>query len=181
MEVFEWSAKSPDLNPIEKMWGYLTRRLYAEGKQYDSVNKLKVVITREWSYMDPKYLAVYLFDEVTVQHLQANREFKIEGASMPTYHGKPHESVDEFMFKAKLFMSGKNIDYHRAESQARVVSMLAANLREGAASWYHSHIVIDNEPIRDIDEFERPERGTGSVEDYVARFRQIIAQVRDMS
>lgn len=89
------------------------------------------------------------------QHQHASREFKIEGASMPTYHGKPHESVDEFMFKAKLFMNGKNIDYHRPESQARVVSMLAANLRDGAASWYHSCIVIDNKPIQDIDEFER--------------------------
>ncbi|KAI9910300.1 hypothetical protein PsorP6_010883 [Peronosclerospora sorghi] len=37
-----------------------------------------------------------------LQQQDHNREFKIEGASMPTYHGRPDESVDEFIFEAKL-------------------------------------------------------------------------------
>ncbi|KAF4137467.1 hypothetical protein GN958_ATG13311 [Phytophthora infestans] len=51
-------------------------------------------------------------------------------------------------------MNGKNVDYRHPGSQARVVSMLARNLRGGAASSYHRRIMIDNEPISSIDEFE---------------------------
>ncbi|GMF40126.1 unnamed protein product [Phytophthora fragariaefolia] len=87
------------------------------------------------------------------QHQQSNREFKIEDASMPEFHGKPHERVDEFIFEAKLFMNG-NIDVNHSVNQARVVAVLASNLRDGAALWYHSRIMIDNEPICSIDEFE---------------------------
>ncbi|KAJ0398062.1 hypothetical protein ATCC90586_001664 [Pythium insidiosum] len=120
---------------------------------------------------------------------------------MRKYHGRPDESVDEFIFEAKLFMSGKNIDYNRHENQARVVAMVASNLRSGAASWYHSRVMVDRMPITNIDEFEqaltaefippdqqqrlraalRACRQTGHVDDYVARFRKIIAQVREMS
>ncbi|KAJ0392179.1 hypothetical protein P43SY_011886 [Pythium insidiosum] len=105
------------------------------------------------------------------------------------------------MFRAKLFLRGKNIDYTRPDYQDRVVATLAGNLRDGAASWYHTRVEIDQDPIHDIDEFERalwdefiPSdqqqrlratlracKQTGSVEDYVARFRQVIAQIRDMS
>ncbi|EGZ25888.1 hypothetical protein PHYSODRAFT_480453 [Phytophthora sojae] len=66
-------------------------------------------------------------------HMQ--REVRIEGISMPTFSGLPEEYVDEFVFRAKLFMRGKNIDYHLAANQHRVVAMLAANVRAGAASW----------------------------------------------
>ncbi|KAI9919593.1 hypothetical protein PsorP6_017717 [Peronosclerospora sorghi] len=131
-----------------------------------------------------------------LQQQQYNREFKTEGASMPTYHGRPDESVDEFIFEVKLLMSGKNIDYKRHENQTRVMAMLAINLRSGAASWYHSRVMVDQRPIMDIDEFERvlsaefipPDQQqrlraalraclqTGHVDDYVARFRKIIAQ-----
>ncbi|KAI9919698.1 hypothetical protein PsorP6_017721 [Peronosclerospora sorghi] len=140
-----------------------------------------------------------MMEQLYQQH--HNREFKIEGESMPTYHGRPNESVDEFIFEAKLFMSGKNIDYNRHANQTRIVAMLASNLRSGAASWYHSRVTVDQRPIMDIDEFERvltaefipPDQQqrlraalraclqTGHVDDYVARFRKIIAQVRDMS
>ncbi|ETO83702.1 hypothetical protein F444_02319 [Phytophthora nicotianae P1976] len=136
-----------------------------------------------------------------LQQQQSSREFKVEGASMPKFHGKPQESVDEFIFEAKLFMNGKNIDYHHPGNQARVVAMLASNLRDGAASWYHSRIMIDNEPISSIDNFEEALRDeflppdqqhrlraalrackqTSDVEEYVSRFRKIITQIRDMS
>ncbi|KAI9908171.1 hypothetical protein PsorP6_004178 [Peronosclerospora sorghi] len=88
-----------------------------------------------------------------LQQQNHNREFKFEGTSMNTYHCRPDESIDEFIFEAKLFMSGKNIDYNCHENQTRVVAMLASNLRSGAASWYHSRVMVDQRPIMEIDEF----------------------------
>ncbi|GMF17984.1 unnamed protein product [Phytophthora fragariaefolia] len=77
------------------------------------------------------------YQQQVQQQLQAHsaqREHKIEGVTMPTYHGRPHESVDEFIFRAKLFMQGKCIDFTNPHNGPRVVAMLAANFRDGAAS-----------------------------------------------
>ena len=43
-----WPVKSPDVNPIENVWGYVTRRVYAGQKQYRNVQELKLAILREW-------------------------------------------------------------------------------------------------------------------------------------
>ncbi|KAI9985273.1 hypothetical protein PInf_004599 [Phytophthora infestans] len=103
-------------------------------------------------------------------------EFKVEGTSMPHFSGMPDESVDEFIFRAKI-------------------------LRAGAASWYHTRVAIEQRPIANISdfhdalthEFVPPElqyriraalrkcRQTKSIDDYVAEFRRLIAQAREMS
>lgn len=44
IKVLPWPAKSPDLNIIENVWGYLTRQVYAGGKQFHSLKELKVMI-----------------------------------------------------------------------------------------------------------------------------------------
>ncbi|KAJ0393532.1 hypothetical protein ATCC90586_011579 [Pythium insidiosum] len=77
------------------------------------------------------------------------REVKVEGLSMPTYHGRPDESVEEFFFRARLFMEGKNIDYVAPQNQARL-----ANLKDGAASWYHHRVIIDNNPVHTLLDFQ---------------------------
>ena len=41
INVMEWPPYSPDLNPIENVWGILARRVYANGRQFNSVNELK--------------------------------------------------------------------------------------------------------------------------------------------
>lgn len=51
-----WPAKSPDLNPIENIWGYLTRKVYADGKQYSTKEELKEAILREWKRLSKDYL-----------------------------------------------------------------------------------------------------------------------------
>ncbi|GLE03146.1 hypothetical protein PINS_up012025 [Pythium insidiosum] len=133
---------------------------------------------------------------------QANgREFKIPGAAMPTFWGKPSENFDGYVFGAKVYMRGCNIDYTRAENQPRVVAIMCSGLRGGAASFLTHRLMIDNLPIRDLDEFEsvfseefvpsdqqqrlraalRACRQSGAIEDYVARFREIIMQIRQMS
>ncbi|DBA02500.1 TPA: hypothetical protein N0F65_010972 [Lagenidium giganteum] len=132
---------------------------------------------------------------------QSGREFKVPGAVMPHFWGKPTESFADYMCGAKLCMKGCSIDYDRMENQPRVVAILCSGLRGGAASFLHHRSMIDNLPIRDIGVFEsvfgdefvptdqqqrlraalRACRQVNTIEDYVARFRQIITQVREMS
>lgn len=46
--VLPWPAKSPDLNPIENLWGIVVREVYKEGRQYNDTNELKAAITAAW-------------------------------------------------------------------------------------------------------------------------------------
>ncbi|GMF43390.1 unnamed protein product [Phytophthora fragariaefolia] len=48
IDVLDWPALSPDLNPIENVWGILARAVYRGGKQYMTVDELKSAILREW-------------------------------------------------------------------------------------------------------------------------------------
>ena len=41
VEKFDWPPYSPDLNPIENLWGWLVRKVYANGRQFDSVDEIK--------------------------------------------------------------------------------------------------------------------------------------------
>ncbi|KAF0748806.1 hypothetical protein AaE_007242 [Aphanomyces astaci] len=38
--LLSWPALSPDLNPIENVWGCLARKVYANGRQFGSVQEL---------------------------------------------------------------------------------------------------------------------------------------------
>ena len=49
VEVISWPPYSPDLNPIENLWGWLTRKVYANGRQFDNKNDLKSAIITCWS------------------------------------------------------------------------------------------------------------------------------------
>jgi transposase len=44
IDVLPWPACSPDLNPIENVWGYMTHVVYANGRQFYSVEALKTAI-----------------------------------------------------------------------------------------------------------------------------------------
>ena len=65
---------------------------------------------------------------------QANnvRERPVEGARMPTFRGKPTECVETFLFQARTYMEGRNIDHRNPNNQMRVVAMLASALQDGA-------------------------------------------------
>ncbi|ETV69561.1 hypothetical protein H257_14797 [Aphanomyces astaci] len=54
--IFGHPALSPDLNPIENVWGVLARQVDLNGKQFDSVAELKVAIKREWENISQNYL-----------------------------------------------------------------------------------------------------------------------------
>ena len=44
----EWPARSPDLNPIENLWGYMARRVYAKGRQFRSIRELQKAVLYVW-------------------------------------------------------------------------------------------------------------------------------------
>lgn len=54
VNVLEWVAQSPDLNPIEHLWAILKIKVREQGPT--NLNELKRVITGEWIKMDPKVI-----------------------------------------------------------------------------------------------------------------------------
>lgn len=39
-KLMEWPLSSPDLNPIENLWGILKQKIYEGGRQFDSKQQL---------------------------------------------------------------------------------------------------------------------------------------------
>lgn len=48
-ELLDWPARSPDLNPIENLWGSIARKVYKNGKQFNNVLELKEAIREAWT------------------------------------------------------------------------------------------------------------------------------------
>uniref|UniRef100_A0A158P4H4 Tc1-like transposase DDE domain-containing protein n=1 Tax=Tetranychus urticae TaxID=32264 RepID=A0A158P4H4_TETUR len=50
VKILPWPALSPDLNPIENLWGWMTRQVcYGQGRQFRSIPELKTAIVETWS------------------------------------------------------------------------------------------------------------------------------------
>lgn len=56
VRLLDWPARSPDLNPMENLWGYLSQKVYAHGRQYSSKRELEEAIFREWDAIPQEYL-----------------------------------------------------------------------------------------------------------------------------
>jgi hypothetical protein len=54
--TMDWPAKSPDFNPIENVWGQLSRLVFAGGRQFDSREQLKQQIRLSWSQISQDYI-----------------------------------------------------------------------------------------------------------------------------
>lgn len=54
--LLEWPARSPDLNPIENLWGILSQKVYSNGRQFGTLKELKDAINQEWAKIDTKVL-----------------------------------------------------------------------------------------------------------------------------
>ena len=52
LQVLPWPSRSPDLNPIENVWGLLSRAVYRQGRQFNCKADLKNAIRTEWSKLD---------------------------------------------------------------------------------------------------------------------------------
>jgi transposase len=57
ISLLSWPALSPDLNPIENVWGCLVRKVYANGRQFSSAAELKNEILRQWEAIEPELIA----------------------------------------------------------------------------------------------------------------------------
>jgi hypothetical protein len=49
MRVLDWPAKSPDLNPMENLWGMVARNFYVHGRQYPNKETLIKALTAAWN------------------------------------------------------------------------------------------------------------------------------------
>ena len=56
VDVLSWPALSPDLNPIENVWGILSRKVYEGGRQFDDVNSRKNTILVAWEEISVDYI-----------------------------------------------------------------------------------------------------------------------------
>lgn len=48
VEVLDWPACSPDMNPMENIWGHLVRKIYEHNQTYSSLQGLRSAILRAW-------------------------------------------------------------------------------------------------------------------------------------
>lgn len=58
--VLAWAPYSPDLNPIENVWGLLARKVYANGRQFQTPDDLKRQIQISWNEIGQQYLDTLL-------------------------------------------------------------------------------------------------------------------------
>ena len=52
INLLDWPSCSPDLNPVEYLWGILVRRIYANNRQYQTVQELKNALQQAWNNID---------------------------------------------------------------------------------------------------------------------------------
>jgi hypothetical protein len=52
VQFLEWPSCSPDLNPIENLWGILVRMIYADNKQYRNKDELRNAIETAWEDLE---------------------------------------------------------------------------------------------------------------------------------
>lgn len=57
ISVLTHPSRSPDLNPIENLWGLLVRAVYKENKKYSTVQELKDAIEQAWEEIPNETLA----------------------------------------------------------------------------------------------------------------------------
>lgn len=54
--TLNWPACSPDLNPIENVWGIMVRRIYAGKNVNENLEQLRAAILDSWASIEPAVL-----------------------------------------------------------------------------------------------------------------------------
>lgn len=52
LKVLDWPSRSPDVNPIENIWGILAQRVNENGRQFDHVIDLKDALQMAWDTIE---------------------------------------------------------------------------------------------------------------------------------
>uniref|UniRef100_H3G944 Tc1-like transposase DDE domain-containing protein n=1 Tax=Phytophthora ramorum TaxID=164328 RepID=H3G944_PHYRM len=60
VNVLDWPARSPDLNPIENLWALLDRKVYPNGRQHANVGDLTAAILAAWKNIDQATLTTLI-------------------------------------------------------------------------------------------------------------------------
>ena len=56
VDIFDHPSCSPDLNPMENLWGILVREVYANNRQYDDVETSQNAIFEAWDNINDETL-----------------------------------------------------------------------------------------------------------------------------
>ena len=64
IRVIDWPAQSPDLNPIENVWKWMSQKVYVNNMQYETFDALKNTIFKAWDDLPQVYI-VNLFDNMS--------------------------------------------------------------------------------------------------------------------
>ena len=56
VNVMDWPALSPDLNPMENVWSMTSSRVYENGKQHDTLDDLKKAIDRAYDHTKREWM-----------------------------------------------------------------------------------------------------------------------------
>uniref|UniRef100_A0A0N5BY68 DDE_3 domain-containing protein n=1 Tax=Strongyloides papillosus TaxID=174720 RepID=A0A0N5BY68_STREA len=70
ISLIDHPSRSPDLNPIENLWGILVRAVYKDNKQYSTVQELKEAIVKCWDEIPNEKL-------VSLANSMPNRIFEV--------------------------------------------------------------------------------------------------------
>lgn len=54
--LLDWPSRSPDINPIENLWGQIVRDVYSDCRQFQSTAELKIAINETWNRVTAKQL-----------------------------------------------------------------------------------------------------------------------------
>lgn len=57
-QLLEWPVKSPDVKPVENVWGTLLLQIYKNGFQFETANDLTNAASRAWSEINSENLEI---------------------------------------------------------------------------------------------------------------------------
>jgi len=60
IDYLEWPSKSPDLNPVENIFGILARHVYHENRQFATLDELRAAIQESWDEIGQEEIAAII-------------------------------------------------------------------------------------------------------------------------